>query len=55
MKKKILCLICKKDARRIRDGIILKDVGVEIWATDKEPAIILCENCIDRINSHYDY
>lgn len=56
MKKiKLLCSTCKKDARRKREGFILKEAGVDIIATDTEPAIVLCERCIDRINHHYDY
>lgn len=55
MKTKLKCNICKKDARRKRWGLRLKEAGLDIEATDTEPAIILCERCIDRINSHYDY
>jgi len=54
-KIKLPCSICKKDARRKRGRKLLKELGLKISATDTEPIIILCEDCRDRINSHYDY
>jgi hypothetical protein len=54
MKIKLLCSICKQDAKR-KGGRTIEDVGLDIPGHKKEPRIILCENCRDRINSHYDY
>ena len=53
--KKLLCSICKKDARRKYNGRRLKEAGLDMAGDKREPRIILCEDCVDRINSHYDY